>query len=359
MSPDSLKICFTFGKLLAPFYSLAMRLRAALYANGLFSSEKLSLPVISIGNLTMGGTGKTPVVMYIVRLLGQEYKPAVISRGYGGKSVKPVTIVSDGQSVLLGPDAAGDEPVLLAQALPGVPVLTGAKRVKTGRHIEAGRLADLIVMDDGFQHLALARDLNLVLFSGDELLGDGWVFPGGVLREPVSALGRADAFIITGVTEQNKAKVEKFKDRLGHRFSDTPIFDIHYRIAGFVAHGTDPQQLPVAALLGKKLFGFCGIAKPEGFFSALRGAGLLLSGMQAFADHHRYSENDLRLLSEGAQQAGCDGLVTTAKDFVKVKNMSVPLPIWVAQLNLIASHDFDMFVLGTVRRAGAALNADI
>lgn len=358
MSPDSLNIFFTVGKVFSPLYSLIMRWRAASYAMGIFSSERLSLPVVSIGNLTMGGTGKTPVVMYVVRLLSQEYRPAVISRGYRGKSVEPVTIVSDGRSVLLGADMAGDEPVLLAQSLPGVPVVTGPKRILTGRYIETGRQADLIVMDDGFQHLALHRDLNLVLFSGDELLGDEWVFPGGVMREPISALKRADAFVITGVTRQNREKVETFKNKLGSIFVDTPFFEIEYRVHGFVNHSSDCKQLSANDLQEKKLFAFCGIAKPEGFFSLLGGEGLQLCGMKAFADHHQYSANDLEALLDCSRTAGCEGLVTTEKDFVKIKNIPFSMPIWVAQLSLVVGDDFDQFVLEKVRKLRAYPKSD-
>jgi len=351
MSPDLLNFLLTIGRVFSPLYSLMMRLRASLYAKGIIVSERLSLPVVSIGNLTMGGTGKTPVVMYVVRLLGKQYRPAVISRGYGGRGAKAINVVSDERTLLLGPETAGDEPVLLAQSLSGVPVITGAKRVETGRYVETNTSADLIVMDDGFQHLALARDLNLVLFSGDELLGSGWVFPGGVLREPFSALARADAFVVTGISSRNRRNVLEFKERLQREFPAKPLFEIPYTVKSFTSFNTEPGSCSVSQLQNKKLFTFCGIAKPESFFFMLREAGLQIGGTKAFADHHPFTANDLSDLCMEAQRAGCEGLLTTEKDFVKVKGLPVSMPVWVAPLIVTASIEFDQFVLDKVKAA--------
>ncbi|MHB8151111.1 MAG: tetraacyldisaccharide 4'-kinase, partial [Desulfobulbia bacterium] len=171
-------------------------------------SQRLPVPVISIGNLTLGGTGKTPMVRYVTRLLlDRGVRPAIVSRGYGGKAAGRINIVADRTKTLLPPEMAGDEPFMLAEVLPGVPVLTGSQRARVARHAVEAFGANLIVMDDGFQHLALRRDLDLVLFSARTLLGNGRVFPGGELREPLSALGRAHAFVITGVDASNRSVV--------------------------------------------------------------------------------------------------------------------------------------------------------
>ena len=179
------RLGFMLGRPLAPLYSLAMLARAQGYRRGLFASHKMPVPVISVGNLLMGGTGKTPLVQYLAQLLQNEgWKPAIISRGYGGRAKDRVNVVSNGQQVLLDAVQAGDEPLLLAESLPGVPVLTGIVRHLPAREAIAMG-ADVLVLDDGFQHLAVQRDVNLVLFNADRLAGNSRVFPGGELREPV------------------------------------------------------------------------------------------------------------------------------------------------------------------------------
>lgn len=327
-----------------------MRLRAWMYAKGWMRSVKLALPVVSVGNLTMGGTGKTPMVIYVTRLLGQCCRPAVISRGYGGRTRQAVNVVSDGRGILLGPEFAGDEPVLIARSLPGVQVLTGAQRAITGKQVEDERGADLIVMDDGFQHLALKRDLDLVLFSAAELLGNGWVFPGGVLREPTSALKRADAFVITGYHEQNGVRLARFKDWIGRAFPATPLFEVFYRSSEFIC-SSEPESKRFTAvdLQGRRLLAFCGIAKPQAFFSMLYEQGLELVDTKAFVDHHRYTSEDLKTLELKMESLGGEGLLTTEKDFVKLRAMRLSVPLFVSQLVLEAEAGFDEFLLEKVQ----------
>ncbi|HSH13716.1 MAG TPA: tetraacyldisaccharide 4'-kinase, partial [Desulfurivibrionaceae bacterium] len=182
------QMAFRIGRPLAPLYAGMMRLRAEAYQRGWLASERLSVPVVSVGNLTMGGTGKTPMVIEVVRLLQALGKrAAVVSRGYGGLARGPVNLVSDGERIWMAAAEAGDEPLLLAESLPGVPVLTGVRRVLVARYAIEKLGAEVVVLDDGFQHLPLHRDLDLVLFKGPDFLGNGRVFPGGDLREPLSA----------------------------------------------------------------------------------------------------------------------------------------------------------------------------
>jgi len=192
---DSRKNLYLLGRPFSPLYSTVMMLRASLYDRHFFRRYKLEAPVISIGNLTMGGTGKTPVVSHLATFLqGQGYRPAIISRGYGGEAGNRVNVVSDGKTIYLDAKQAGDEPRLLAETLPGIPVLTGIVRVLPCRHAIHAMGCNILLLDDGFQHLAVDRDINIVLFSAATLAGNSRVFPGGDLREPVSALRRADVF---------------------------------------------------------------------------------------------------------------------------------------------------------------------
>lgn len=345
-----ISILFFFGLLFSPFYSLAMIIRAWLYARRIIPSTKLPIPVLSVGNLTMGGTGKTPMVMYLVRLLAQKMRPAIISRGYGGKSKRPVNIVSDGTSILLGPDEAGDEPVLLARTL-GVPVLTGPRRVQTGRHIIRHNMADVLVMDDGYQHLALDRDLDLALFSGQCLLDNERVFPSGLLREPRRALKRADCFVITGVSPDNKTKVEAFSLDLRRQFPDTPVFQGYYKTTSLL--GPQGTTRPLNTLRDMPLFAFCGIANPDSFFNILADNDLfLIRGRRSFADHHPFAAQDIASLSEQATALGCKALITTEKDAVKLTEFSSPLPIWTLRVELMMDEGFDQFIWTKIGAAG-------
>ncbi|MGI6655359.1 MAG: tetraacyldisaccharide 4'-kinase [Desulfobulbus sp.] len=337
------------GRPFAPFYSLAMRLREHLYRRGVFRTHRLGVPVISVGNLTMGGTGKTPMVQYLARLL-QRYghHPAVISRGYGGASRQPVNLVSDGTTLLLNAHEAGDEPRLLAETLPGVPVLTGVVRhMPARRALEMG--ADVLVLDDGFQHMAVARDVNLALFNADHLAGNSRVFPGGELREPVAALRRATAFVLTGVREDNRERAGRFGELLCSRFPGIPV-----ELTGFVPDGlvqlspdgmleeTDPSLLS-----RQGWFAFCGIAHPERFRRTLESAGINVVGMESLDDHQRYTEAVIERLAAHAQRAGAEGLLTTEKDLVKLGEHRAALSLPVAALRMRVSADpsFDDLVL--------------
>jgi tetraacyldisaccharide 4'-kinase len=340
-----LKILFLLGRPLAPFYAGIMALRAYLYRRGVFRSEKLPVPVICIGNLTMGGTGKTPLVMAITRMLQvMGRKPALVSRGYGGRAREAVNVVADGRTVLLDAAAAGDEPKLLAESLPGVPVLTGKRRALGGREAIARFGADSVVLDDGFQHLALARDLDLVLFNAHAELQEGRVFPGGGLRESFGALARAHAVIITGVEAETNSKAEEFRRFLQGRFPGLPVFTSGYRP---VTLRKEPgaETCALATVKEMDLCGFCGIATPESFRQILAGLGCRLRGFRSFRDHYRYGRADLEKLVRWARRQGGRGLITTEKDFVKIAPFCKGgLPVFVLRVELTLDQDFIWFL---------------
>ncbi len=343
---------FFVGRIFSPLYGLVMQFRAWMYASGFFKSKTLAVPVICVGNLTMGGTGKTPMVIYLGKLLGGAYRAAVISRGYGGKLKSAVNVVSDGRAIRLSAEEAGDEPVLLAQHLPGVPVVTGVKRVMTGNYIVDNGLADLLIMDDGFQHMALHRDLNVVLFSAHSLLGNEWVFPGGELREPVSALQRADCFVLTGVDDLDSTQADLFREYLAGLFPQTAFFKGTYEPTELIKVWENSEKkkssttCPINNLQEVPLYGFCGIANPESFRGMLK-RNFLLKGWQSFEDHHSFSESEMVELVNKAQSCGCKGIIMTEKDYVKIRelNFDISLPLWVLRVSLKMEHAFDQFVL--------------
>ncbi|MBW2659155.1 MAG: tetraacyldisaccharide 4'-kinase, partial [Deltaproteobacteria bacterium] len=220
-----LDLYFALGRPFSPFYGILMRIRSALYENNILKRHTLPIPVISIGNLTVGGTGKTPVVLALARKLKEEgYHPAVISRGYGGKAKLKSNTVSTGKEILLSVEDGGDEPVMLAKNLPGIPVITGKSRIHPCLQAIELHKADVLLLDDGFQHLAIKRHIDIVLFNATTLAGNSRVLPGGVLREPVNALHRCHAFMLTGVNSANRDRAEKFSELLQSRFPGKPLF---------------------------------------------------------------------------------------------------------------------------------------
>ena len=339
---------YPFGRPLSPFYSALMRWRESLYHSGILRINRVAVPVISVGNLTLGGTGKTPVVQYLARLLQRQgLKPAIISRGYGGKAGARVNIVSDGTSVLLDAHKAGDEPRFLAETLHGVPVLTGAARKHPARKAVA-QGADVLILDDGFQHLALGRDIDLVLFHADRLAGNSRVFPGGDLREPVKALNRSHAFILTNICGRNRERASRFADLLVARFPGRPVFLAEYAPTVVLSSeaGTWDKELSLEIIRKKTLFGFAGIAFPERFEQTLNELLLDVCGFRPLADHQRYGRSNLAEMLRQAEKAGAEACITTEKDMVKLKGIRPAMPIYALRMEARLGDDFHEFLAG-------------
>jgi tetraacyldisaccharide 4'-kinase len=321
---------YQLGRPLSPLYSLTMRLREQFYRNGVLSSCLLEAPVISIGNLLLGGTGKTPLVQHFARLLQRHgFRPAVISRGYGGATKARINVVSDGDKVLLDAAYAGDEPRLLAETLPGVPILTGVvRRLPAAKAVEMG--ANVLLLDDGFQHLAVRRNLDLVLFNADKLAGNSRVFPGGELREPVRALYRSHAFVLTGADESNIERAARFRSLLQEKFPGRPVFFSSSRAVRLVRQNADGSRIEAAQedVTGRRCLAFCGIARPEGFQKTLQQLAVEPVAFHALPDHHAYNERAVRQLIQTAEQAGADCLLCTEKDLVKLRGLAVKLPLY-------------------------------
>jgi len=324
-------------------YAAVMRLRAMLYRTGILRSGRVEAPVVCVGNLTCGGSGKTPVVMHVCGLLrAAGWFPAVVSRGYRGAAAAGVNLVSDGRKVRLTAVEAGDEPFMIARCLPGVPVITSSKRFDGARFAVEQLGADVVVLDDGFQHLALARDADLVLFSAATLLGSGRTLPAGVLREPVSALARARAFVITGA-EDGDARVERFREWLEEKFPGRPVFLFGLEYTGLVdAEGKE------TAPAGGRVFAFCGLAAPDGFRRTLAAAGFDVAGFRAFPDHYAYRGRDLAELAAEAEECGAGLLLTTEKDLVKIDPSLCPLPLAAVRTKIVPDPGFEPFLRSVV-----------
>ena len=309
---------------LCPFawlYGLIGWLRGQCYGKGLLPSYKASLPVVSVGNLAAGGTGKTPVVDWLLKEFADQGKrTVVVSRGYGGRFSGTVGVVSRGKGILLSAEQAGDEPFLLAKKNPQTPVLIARRRSDGVKFAEQHLAADLVILDDAFQHRAMQRDLDLVLLDAARPYGNGWPLPAGLLREFPTALQRADLLLMT------RSKADS-----SFSFAEKPVFTSEHQLADF-ALDLAGGKIAFGQLKTERLFAFAGIADPDGFFAALSTSGLQLMGRLALADHCQYDEQRCREIIDAA--AGCDGLITTEKDAVKLVPGQFPIPCYQVPMNI-------------------------
>jgi tetraacyldisaccharide 4'-kinase len=297
-------------------YQLATKLRLRLYEKGILKHRSLPCKVVSIGNITVGGTGKTPMVHYVASLLkGLGLKVAVISRGYGGYAQRSGGIVSDGKTTFMGLRASGDEPQLLASKLNGIPLLVGKDRHRAGRRAISKFGASVLVLDDAFQHLPLKRDLDLLLLDSLRPFGNGHCIPRGTLREPVEQIKRASALILTRWPEgDNLARVSPMIELAEGR----PIFRcVHFPDGLFTAGQKEPLDLKI--LKGQKLFLFSGIARNDSFRETVSRLGGDIAGSLSFPDHHRYYHKDIRLIWKRARALKADSVITTEKDYFNIQ----------------------------------------
>jgi tetraacyldisaccharide 4'-kinase len=292
---------------LSSIYGAAVTWRRQWFARSGARRRRLSRPVISVGNLRVGGSSKTPVVAHITQLLlDAGERPAILTRGYARRtSVDGVTVVADGGGILVGVDLAGDEPLMLARKLPGALVLVGANRYESGRVAETTLGATVHVLDDGFQHLALERDVDLLLATEDDLSDQP--LPMGRLREPLAAAAAADAALIDA---GYLAAAERVSRRLGLQTA----FQITRTLGAPRTFSGDTVVVPPES----RVFGVAGIAKPQRFFSDITSAGWQLVGTMAFRDHHVFSRRDVARIAQAARSSAAAIVLTTEKDAVRL-----------------------------------------
>lgn len=317
-------------------YGQTMRLREALYARGVFSQRSLACRVISVGNLTVGGTGKTPVVIAVANALSAcGRRVGVISRGYRRRSTSEIMLVSDGKSVREDPEETGDEPFLIARRCPGVAVAVGANRPLVGRYLVDRYRVDTLVLDDGFQHLALRRDTDLLLLDASAPFGNGYLLPRGRLREPISAIGRASAVLLTRAGQAGR--LEEIKSRIRAVAPHVPIGVSDFVPSAVREVGGDGEEHP-GVLKGRRVLAVSGIAQPDSFRRLLEGMGATVAGQCVFPDHHAYSPEDVHRLQRTAERLDVDRIVTTEKDAVKLAHIEDvakhQIEIWAVRIDL-------------------------
>jgi len=316
-------------KLLSIFYLWGHYFRMWAYRCDLFPSHKLECRVISVGNLTLGGTGKTPVVMMIAEILrGNGRKPGVLSRGYGGSSKNEINIVCDGKNILLSTEIAGDEAVMMAKRLKNVPILVGSDRYQTGRYAIKYFGVDTLILDDGFQHLALKRDMNILLFDHQRPFGNGQLFPAGELREPEKEALRADLVCITRYSGSS------YPPGINEQLTKgLPVIKSTLRLDS-LSNLYNGEVLEVKQLRDKSVSAFSGIANPNDFRKLLEKSGMRLVHYQPFPDHHEYTLNDIKHIEDSARKSGATFILTTEKDAVKINSNSTTLPFYKVALEM-------------------------
>jgi tetraacyldisaccharide 4'-kinase len=341
-----------FLQVLSWLWNAGAQAKLWLYRHRILHDHPLGCLVVVVGNLTAGGTGKTPVVEKFARALQERgRKVAILSRGYKSKAPPfwrrwwiafthaeepPPRIVSDGSRVLLDSEQAGDEPYMLARNLPGVIVLVDKNRVKAGAFAIKKFGCDTLVLDDGFQYMPLKGRLNLLLIDKTNPFGNGHLLPRGVLREPIKHLSRASYVFLTKSNGQRDAELERIIERYN---PGVDIIECTHRPQYLQRFGatmaTDTGREPLSFLKGKRVFAFSGIATPESFEKFLRDLGALIVGRERFLDHYRYGEEDLAELFAAAQREDAACLVTTEKDAVRIaENIVCPLPLYYLRLEI-------------------------
>ncbi|HEV7395470.1 MAG TPA: tetraacyldisaccharide 4'-kinase [Pyrinomonadaceae bacterium] len=350
--PPATDMTCAASMLLAPFstiYSVAIKTRNSLYEHGFFKPVKLDAIVISVGNITAGGTGKTPLVEYVARIAaGSRRKVCILTRGYGRLDPSRRVLVSDGHEVLANEGEAGDEPLLLAEKLCGVAaVISDSDRTAAARWAIENLKSDTFVLDDGFQHLQLARNLNIVAVDATNPWDNGLLLPGGLLREPKKGIARADCVVITRAdqatdTELLLHELETLIDARPTYVSRMRFTKLRQVNGAADADADKVRQIPAAA--------FSGIGNQSSFAYQLQRERFKIVSVSKYGDHHRYSQADLDGIVAKAKAAGAQCLITTAKDAVKLSALSIELPCYVLEIEIEIDqrNEFEKLILASI-----------
>jgi tetraacyldisaccharide 4'-kinase len=389
---------------LSPFsllYRAVVRARDSLYEKGFFKSRSLGVPAVSIGNITVGGTGKTPLVAYVARILAENgEKVCILTRGYKRENPRERVLVSDGENIFADAEKAGDEPFELAGKLAGVSaVIADANRAEAGNWARENLKTTAFVLDDAFQHRRVKRDLDIVCVDATNPFGNFKVLPAGILREPLRNLKRAGAVVITRANLIRANEIADLKSRISEINPSCRIFVSENKISSLInlkefnakmRRLKDASAEPPAAARSlareenspqanadkhkfetgdqaqktedrfstnneqrtNKFSAFCALGNPESFFEQLRREKLDLVLTKTFRDHHRYAQKDVDELERKAAANGAESLLTTAKDAVKLKDLRFSLPCFVVESELVFDDEesFRELIVGATRK---------
>ncbi len=320
------------------------------------NQKRLPYKVISIGNITVGGTGKTPATIAVAKEAARRgFMPVILTRGYRGTAKGPC-FVTMGQRPLLTVDEAGDEPFLMAEKLKGIPIVKGSNRYEAGmfairefsgpNSLSANSLPLnpnplLFILDDGFQHWGLFRDKDIVLVDSNYKFGNWKLLPSGRLREPVSSLKRADIIVITkNERSEDMPKPEKsdlIREIKQYNAESLIFFAEHKPVSVRLLSG---EEKPLSWVSGKKLFGFCALGSPESFRKTVESTGAELTGFKGFRDHYRYRSGDMLKIKQEAEKSGAEWIVTTEKDIIKTRDIDLQKNILIIEIEFSVAEDF-------------------
>lgn len=337
----------TFLRLLSYIFYGIVKLRYFLYQKGIFRHKTLGCLIVVVGNLTLGGTGKTPVVERFARTLqARGRKVAILSRGYRSKkeplwrkgwrllshrSQYPPRIVSDGKTVRLDSENAGDEPYMLAKNLPGIVVLVDKNRVKAGAYAIKKFQVDTLILDDGFQYLPMKGQMNLLLIDQSNPFGNEALLPRGILREPISHLKRASFIFLTKSTLEPDVKLE---NKIRKHHPNIEMIACCHR-PKFLRSIPQEKEYPLTTLKGMRVGYFCGIASPSSFEKFLEDQNAEIVIYQHFIDHHRFKKEEIRQFFQAALEQKAEAIITTEKDFVRLpRDFSPTIPCFYLRMEI-------------------------
>lgn len=310
----------------ARLYEIIVTARTNAYRLGLFTTHHLPVPVVSIGNITVGGTGKTPLTIAVSKkIIKLGVTPAILSRGYKGTFTGEYGFVADRAGIQLSANQAGDEPYMMAKRLPGTTITIGGNRVVSGRATIDYYHPDCLILDDGFQHLRLHRDLNLLLLDASRSLQTEYLLPRGRLREPISALQRADLIVLSHCEDPEQTYRATTSLRA---FGVKGELVLGRHIPSVIRSLDGAIELPLSWLQAQPVCAFCGIAKPEAFSTLITSQGGVIKAFHTFPDHHRFTKRDYDALNRLASDTCCRAMLTTEKDAVRLDPRALRIPVY-------------------------------
>lgn len=321
--------------LLASIYAKIADVRNRLYESGVFETYDLGARVISIGNITTGGTGKTPLVALVAEMLAKRgEKVSILTRGYGRENADRRVLVSDGDEVLAGVREAGDEPFELANKLLGKAlVIADADRVAAAEWARRRFSVTAFVLDDGFQHRKARRDVDIVCIDATNPFGGGKMLPAGRLREPLHNLRRANAIVITRANLVED--IADLRSEISYLSGGVPIFEAGNAIGSIIPIDEfHVKPLTKSVKIKERVFAFCGIGNPSNFIKSLKAENIEVASSLDFPDHHIYRQHDISHMEGLAIRNGAKAMITTAKDAVKLSDLKFEIPLYVAEIEV-------------------------
>jgi tetraacyldisaccharide 4'-kinase len=347
-------ILLLFLRLFSAVYALGVNVKLSMYRFGVLEQHKLPCYVISLGNITVGGTGKTPTAQRLATLIrDMGYRVVILNRGYRAAWQEDVGLVSDGQKIYMTAAEAGDEAYLLAKSLPGVPVVIGKERAVSGEYAVKQLNAQVIILDDAYQHWQLARDLDIVLIDSLNRFGNNFLLPRGTLREPLTNLNRAHAFLLTKVDQTTDNARDSIRDTLIQYNDKALIVESIHRPRWFIEieswyKGVRDCGIALENVRGQSVVAISAIGNPSSFEQTIADIEVNVIDSLRFPDHHHYTMSEMQWAMERAVKKGANALVTTEKDAVKIPAEFIhshrPLPVYVLGIEVRFLDGYEEFM---------------